>query len=344
MGADGGHERGNLLGWCEPQLRFAEAGPGDRIATNRWLPCGRMAGVLCGLRVLLLSIVIALAAGTAPAMAATCSDFATQAAAQAAANTIDADGDGIYCESLPCPCSTGKPPAPAPTPVPVVAAPAPVPPTPTPTPSSAPNQVGEGWDRPFPDSLSSETALAAWNAELLRRYGAAFERAAERWVVCPKQAYVPGFVDPKDGLYYAPIIACEAVFATGAERVATNTVIAARPGVIDAFDADPVSFAWTRKWRAQNDRSCTRKLAAGAALWTNDDTCPSKIVREIEDDLRTKGRPSRRYVTPGILTAGFEDLYVWRCGKPRSRVIRCENTLGDAFRYRPGRRYAARMR
>ena len=33
-----------------------------------------------------------------------CSDFATQAAAQRAANTRDADGDGVYCESLPCPC------------------------------------------------------------------------------------------------------------------------------------------------------------------------------------------------------------------------------------------------
>ena len=36
----------------------------------------------------------------------TCSDYANQAAAQRAADTRDADGDGIYCESLPCPCST----------------------------------------------------------------------------------------------------------------------------------------------------------------------------------------------------------------------------------------------
>lgn len=38
------------------------------------------------------------------ASAATCSDFANQAEAQRAANTRDADGDGIYCEALPCPC------------------------------------------------------------------------------------------------------------------------------------------------------------------------------------------------------------------------------------------------
>ncbi|HEY1539122.1 MAG TPA: hypothetical protein VGF63_06970 [Solirubrobacteraceae bacterium] len=53
-----------------------------------------------------------------PASAATCADYSNQAAAQRAADTRDADHDGIYCESLPCPCSTGgtttaPPPAPA---------------------------------------------------------------------------------------------------------------------------------------------------------------------------------------------------------------------------------------
>ncbi len=36
--------------------------------------------------------------------AATCADYPNQAAAQRAADTRDADGDGIYCENLPCPC------------------------------------------------------------------------------------------------------------------------------------------------------------------------------------------------------------------------------------------------
>src|SRR4051812_27830991 len=36
--------------------------------------------------------------------AATCADYPNQAAAQRAADTRDADGDGIYCEDLPCPC------------------------------------------------------------------------------------------------------------------------------------------------------------------------------------------------------------------------------------------------
>jgi hypothetical protein len=46
--------------------------------------------------------------GAVPAHAATCSDYRNQAAAQRARDTRDADGDGIYCESLPCPCSTAK--------------------------------------------------------------------------------------------------------------------------------------------------------------------------------------------------------------------------------------------
>jgi hypothetical protein len=38
------------------------------------------------------------------ATAATCADYSNQADAQRAADTRDADDDGIYCESLPCPC------------------------------------------------------------------------------------------------------------------------------------------------------------------------------------------------------------------------------------------------
>ena len=47
----------------------------------------------------------------AGARAATCADFPNQAAAQRAANTRDADGDGVYCEALPCPCSSARAPS-----------------------------------------------------------------------------------------------------------------------------------------------------------------------------------------------------------------------------------------
>ena len=45
------------------------------------------------------------ATGADPAAAARCADFPNQAAAQAAADTRDANGNGVYCETLPCPCS-----------------------------------------------------------------------------------------------------------------------------------------------------------------------------------------------------------------------------------------------
>lgn len=81
-----------------------------------------LTGIACGL-------------ATAPTAAAqggpTCSDFSNRAAAQRAANTRDADGDGLYCESLPCPCpgetAPPSPPAPSVTPPPTP----PVPPAPT---------------------------------------------------------------------------------------------------------------------------------------------------------------------------------------------------------------------
>jgi len=54
----------------------------------------------------LLLLLLALAAGAllavpGPAEAATCADHATQAAAQNAADTRDADGDGIFCVISP---------------------------------------------------------------------------------------------------------------------------------------------------------------------------------------------------------------------------------------------------
>lgn len=54
---------------------------------------------------LLTLAVLTLLVAPASAQAATCADYPNQAAAQRAADTRDADGDGIYCEALPCPCA-----------------------------------------------------------------------------------------------------------------------------------------------------------------------------------------------------------------------------------------------
>jgi len=46
--------------------------------------------------------------GVTRAQAATCSEYPNQAAAQRAHDTRDADGNGVYCQSLPCPCATAN--------------------------------------------------------------------------------------------------------------------------------------------------------------------------------------------------------------------------------------------
>jgi len=66
---------------------------------------------------LVLAALIAIALLPSSALAATCADYTTQAEAQRAGDTRDADGDGVLCESLPCPClgagSSSPPPPPA---------------------------------------------------------------------------------------------------------------------------------------------------------------------------------------------------------------------------------------
>ncbi|MCW3000655.1 MAG: hypothetical protein JWN65_4204 [Solirubrobacterales bacterium] len=65
-----------------------------------------------------LAVLTGVATLPSSASAAVCADYTTQAAAQRAADTRDADGDGVYCESLPCPClrpgGTSPPPPPPP--------------------------------------------------------------------------------------------------------------------------------------------------------------------------------------------------------------------------------------
>lgn len=67
---------------------------------------------------LLVFVAGALLALPGSASAATCSDYSNQADAQRAADTRDADSDGIYCEALPCPCLKPGQTQPQPTPQP----------------------------------------------------------------------------------------------------------------------------------------------------------------------------------------------------------------------------------
>ena len=102
----------------------------------------RRARTWTALVIVLLVGVVAVPA--APAQDRDCGGFATQAAAQAYfvalggptydPDRLDADSDGIACETLPCPCSSnaGSAPAPTPTSTPTVV------PTPTATPTPTP--------------------------------------------------------------------------------------------------------------------------------------------------------------------------------------------------------------
>ena len=92
---------------------------------------------------LLIAVTLVSAAGVASGdanrsttrTATVCAEFPDQASAQRAANTVDADNDGIYCESLPCPClKPGAPPAPDA--------------TATSTPTAAPPATTPGCSRP----------------------------------------------------------------------------------------------------------------------------------------------------------------------------------------------------
>lgn len=61
------------------------------------------------LTLLALAVWPAAAPGDAPVAHAGLRRLPRQAATQRAGDTHDADGDGIYGESLPCPCSTAPP-------------------------------------------------------------------------------------------------------------------------------------------------------------------------------------------------------------------------------------------
>lgn len=102
------------------------------------------------LAVLVASLIGGLVAGTSSATAATdmdCGDFATQAAAQTFflnagpgdPHRLDAEGDGVACESNPCPCSTGGP-------VPLVGQS--TPPAPAEAPDGGTNPEGSGSSGP----------------------------------------------------------------------------------------------------------------------------------------------------------------------------------------------------
>ena len=84
----------------------ARTSTGARVALWAVVPIGtQMSRVVSLVLFLVAALVLVGAVNGQPAQAATCAEYANQAAAQHAHDTRDADGDGVYCESLPCPCA-----------------------------------------------------------------------------------------------------------------------------------------------------------------------------------------------------------------------------------------------
>lgn len=114
----------------------------------------KLLGSLLGLSIV-GAVLFVMTPSSAMAIDYDCSDFSTQAQAQeyllpGDPYGLDADHDGIACESLPCPCSTSVSPAPAPVP-----APTPVTPVAPPVVEEAPQVEPVFW-KPFDGPVEVE--------------------------------------------------------------------------------------------------------------------------------------------------------------------------------------------
>lgn len=205
----------------------------------------------------------------------------------------------------------------------------------SPTASSA--EFADGYDEEFPSTLTTDNATQALTTDMQRMYGAAWETADEQWVKCPEEEYFEPAWSDLDGLYYPAAILCEARFRKGRTIRALSRMVLETPEGIDATTSQAWSSSrtWERRWTPVGKR-CRKGLPPGARMWTNDATCESLIASDIEYDLAA-GHLKRKQYTHGTNKAGFEELYVWRC-QPKNRVVRCENQMGDAFKYLPGRK------
>jgi endonuclease YncB( thermonuclease family) len=179
-----------------------------------------------------------------------CSDFASQAAAQeffiaaggptSDLNRLDADGDGIACESNPCPCSsaTGTPPAP-----PVI----PVPPPPEPEPAPVRQGVvlervvdGDTVEVRFPDDSVAPVRLIGIDTP--EKYGAT-ECGGEEASAAMERRVQPGqrlrlISDPsQDSVdYYGRLLRYVEVWSSG--RDLGEAQIQSGRGKVYVFDAN----------------------------------------------------------------------------------------------------------
>lgn len=250
---------------------------------------------------IVVATVVLLLAGTSltpAAEAATCADFPNQAAAQQAANTRDADHDGIYCEDLPCPCSPAwyaqhdpsyTPPPPSSDPAPPSTDP--TPPSSDPSPSSTPTPLTSSSSEPAPGSIRSRVPPLRDPRGLhpgLTRVPQSMLAAARRLIAKVRTAArgpKTGYTREKFGPAWADTAAGDAWAGNGCDtrddilrrdlaqitfRPGTNRCVVATGRLRNPYRGTTIAFTKTHATLVQIDHVIPLSLAwqMGAAHWT----------------------------------------------------------------------------
>jgi endonuclease YncB( thermonuclease family) len=271
---------------------------GAPYAARRSIPYLRQVSTLkcIPLAVLVTAVVLALApsAVAVPATAADldCSDFATQASAQSYflsrggpasdPDRLDADGDGIACESNPCPCSYSTTPT-----------------TPTP-PAPPPPLDSDGDDVPdASDSCPYESASTANGCPAPPP-----RRARQRFY-----AYVTGIIDGdtikiRRGFNKSYTVRLIGIDTPETKRPGTPVECGGREATSNMF-----RLGFTRPRDADGDGLYDRKGGKGRRVKVTTD--PTQNRRDRYGRLLAYVRTARGSLAAGQLRAGWTTVYVF---------------------------------
>ena len=90
----------------------------------------------------------------------------------------------------------------------------------------------------------------------------------------------------------------------------------------------PYTSTWKRKWRTckSGDRYAPGKLISNLGY------CNRLMAGDVQNSVAFQGKYPKRVGFHGTNWAGFGEIAIFRCTH-KGRTVRCENSLGDAFRY-----------
>jgi hypothetical protein len=170
--------------------------------------------------------------------------------------------------------------------------------------------------------LTPAQASAAFDAYFIPA-GAFVSKALGR--SCPAVEYNPGPLLP-DGY------ACTTEYRLHGKWHFVSAGIARRNGTIKPVGT-PYRRSWTRTWRPSS-LACRRTSRLQGFLSSNDAQCDALMASDIEYDLRA-GRLVHAIGYHGTNWAGFEAIASFNCTREGHYGYRCQNRLGDPFRYSP---------